>query len=56
MKLQNKDKVSVLQFAAANGKTENASVLLKLVNSSDKSSLFSSTDNDCKTAFYQNSR
>ena len=52
MKLQNKDKVSVLQFAAANGKTEIASVLLKLVNSSDKSSLFSSTDNDGKTAFY----
>ena len=52
MKLQNKDKVSALQFAAANGQAEIASILLKLVNSSDKSSLFSSTDNVGKTAFY----
>ena len=42
MKLQNKDGLSVLHVAAANGKTEIASVLLKSVNSSDKSSLISS--------------
>ena len=44
MKLQNKYKQSVLHFAAANGKTEIASVLSKLMNSSDKSSLISSSD------------
>ena len=52
MKLQNKDKLSVLHVAAANGKTEIASVLLKSVNSSDKSSLISSPDDEGMTAFY----
>ena len=36
MKLQNKDKLNVLHVAAANGKTKIASVLLKLLMSSDK--------------------
>ena len=44
MKLQNKDKFIVLHVAAANGKTEFASVLLKSVNSSDKNALISSPD------------
>ena len=52
MKLQNKDKLSVLQVAAANGKTEIASVLLKSANSSDKSSLISSLDDEGMTAFH----
>ena len=52
MKLQNKDKLSVLHFAAANGKTEIASYLLKLVNSSDKSSLISSPDDEGLTALH----
>ena len=52
MKLQNKDKLSVLHVAAANGKTEIASVLLKSVNSSDKSSLISSPDDEGMTAFH----
>ena len=52
MKLQNKDKLSVLHVAAANGKTEIASVLLKSVNSSDKSSLISSPDDEVMTAFH----
>ena len=52
MKLQNKDKLSVLHVAAANGKIEVASVLLKSVNSSDKSSLISSPDDEGTTAFH----
>ena len=52
MKLQNKDKLSVLNVAAANGKTEIASVLLKSVNSSDKNSLISSPDDEGMTAFH----
>ena len=52
MKLQNKDKLSVLHVAAANGKTEIALVLLKSVNSSDKSSLISSPDDEGLTAFH----
>ena len=52
MKLQNKDKLSVLHVAAANGNTEIASVLLKSVNSSDKSSLISSPDDEGMTAFH----
>ena len=52
MKLPNKDKLSVLHVAAANGKTEIASVLLKSVNSSDKSSLISSPDDEGMTAFH----
>ena len=52
MKLQNKDNLSVLHVAAANGKTEIASVLLKSVNSSDKSSLISSPDDKGMTAFH----
>ena len=48
MKLQNKDELSVLHVAAANGKTEIASVLLKSVNSSDKSSLISSMTKACQ--------
>ena len=39
MKITNKKKESVLIFAAENNNTEMASVLLKLLNSSDKSSL-----------------
>ena len=53
MKLPNKDKLSVLHVAAANGKTEIASVLLKSVNSSCKSSLISSPDDDGRTAFHR---
>ena len=52
MKLQNEDKLSVLHVAAANGKTEIASVLLKSVNSSDKNSLISSPDDEGMTAFH----
>ena len=52
MKIQNKDEESVLHVAAANGKTEIASVLSKLGNSSDKNSLISSPDNDVITAFH----
>ena len=52
MKLENKDKLSVLHVAAANGKTETASVLLKSVSSSDKSSLISSPDDKGMTAFH----
>ena len=52
MKLPNKDKLSVLHVAAANGKTEIASVLLKSVNSSDKISLISSPDDEGTTAFH----
>ena len=52
MKLQNKDKLSVLHVAAANGKTEIASVFLKSVNSSEKSSLISSPDDEGMTAFH----
>ena len=52
MKLQNKNKLSVLHVAAKNGKTEIASVLLKSVNSSDKSSLISSPDDEGLTAFH----
>ena len=52
MKLQNKDKLNVLHVAAANGKTKIASVLLKSVNSSDKSSLISSPDDEGMTAFH----
>ena len=52
MKLQNKNKLSVLHVAATNGKTEIALVLLKSVNSSDKSSLISSPDDEGLTAFH----
>ena len=52
MKLQNKDKLSVLHVAATNGKIEVASVLLKSVNSSDKSSLISSPDDEGTTVFH----
>ena len=38
-------------FAAANGKTEIASSLLKSLNSSDESSLISSPDNGGRTVF-----
>ena len=52
MNLQNTDKLSVLHVAAANCKTEIASVLLKLVNSLVKSSLISSPDDKGMTAFH----
>ena len=52
MKLQNKDKLSVLHVANANEKTEIASALLKLVNSSDRSSLISSPDDQGVTALH----
>ena len=50
--INNKDKLRVLHVAAANGKTEIASVLLKSMNSSDKSSLISSPDDEGMTAFH----
>ena len=53
MKLQNKDKLSVLHVAAPNGKTEIASVLLKSLNSSDKNSLISSPDNGGRKVFHK---
>ena len=52
MKLQNKDNLSVPHVAAANGKNEFASVLLKSVHSSDKSSLISSQYDEGMTAFH----
>ena len=52
MKTRNKSKRSVLHCAAENGNTEMGSVLLKSLNSSDKSSLISSRDNEGMTAFY----
>ena len=52
MRIQNKDKVSVVHVAAANGKTEFASVLKKSGNSLAKNSLISSPDNDVITAFH----
>ena len=53
IKTRNKNKKSALHYSAAIGNTEIASVLLlKSLNSSDKSSLISSPDNDGKTAFH----
>ena len=52
MKSRNKNKQSVLHCAAENGNAEMGSVLLKSLNSSDKSSLISSRDNEGMTAFY----
>ena len=52
MKTQNKLKESVLHCAAENGKIEIASVLLKSLISSDKSSLISSPENVGRTAFH----
>ena len=52
MKIQNKKQISVLNYAASNGDTENASVLLKLLNSPGKSSLILSPDIDGETAFH----
>ena len=52
MKTRNKKQISVLHYAASNGDTENASVLLKLLNSPDKSSLILSPDIDGETAFH----
>ena len=49
---QDKDNVSVLQVAAANGKTEIAFVLLKSVKSSEKSSLISSPDDEGRKVFH----
>ena len=51
MKTRSKKQISVLHYAASNGDTENASVLLKLLNSSDKNSLILSPDIDGETAF-----
>ena len=53
MKKQNKDKLSKLQVAAANGKTENASALFESLNSSDKSSLISSPDQGGRTVLHK---
>ena len=50
-KIQNKDNLSVLQVAAANSKTGIATVLLKSVKSSEKSSLISSPADEGRTAF-----
>ena len=52
IKIQNKDNVSVLQVAAANGKTEIASFLLKSVKSSEKRFLISSPDDEGRTVFH----
>ena len=52
IKIQIKDNVSALEVAAANGKTEIASVLLKSVKSSEKRSLISSSDDENRTAFH----
>ena len=52
IKIRNKLTVSVLHCAAKNGNIEIASVLLKSLNSSDKSSLISSPDNNGVTAFH----
>ena len=52
MKTRNKEKESVLHCAAKNGNIEIASVLLKLLNSSDKSSLISSRENYGWTVFH----
>ena len=52
MKIQDKDNVSVLQVAAANGKTEIAFVLLKPVKTSEKTSLISSPDDEGRTVFH----
>ena len=45
-------KETVRHCAAANGKSEISSALLKSLNSSDKSSLISSPDNDRMKAFH----
>ena len=55
MKKQNKDKLSKLHVAAANGKTEIASALFESLNSSDKSSLISSPDKGGRTALHKSS-
>ena len=52
MKTRSKKQISVLHYAASNGDTENASVLLKMLNSSDKNSLILSPDIDGETAFH----
>ena len=52
MKIENKNEQSVLHFAAENGKTEIASVLLTSLSSSEKSSLISSPDDGSWTAFH----
>ena len=52
MKRRNRNKHSALHFSAANGNIEVASVLLKLLNSSDKKSLISWPDNNGVTVFF----
>ena len=52
MKTRNKLKGSVLHCAAENGNIEIASVLLKLLNSSDKSFLISSPENLRRTTIH----
>ena len=52
VKTRNREKQSVLHYAALNGNFELASILIKSLNSSDKSSLISSPDNNGMTAFY----
>ena len=52
VKTRNREKKSALHYAALNGNFEIASILIKSLNSSDKSSLISSPDNDGMTAFY----
>ena len=51
VKTRNRNKHSALHFSAANGNIEIASVLLKLLNSSEKTSLISWPDNNGITAF-----
>ena len=53
MKTRNKTQKSVLHYAAISGNTEIASLLLKSMNSSDKSSLISSPDKNGNTAFHR---
>ena len=51
LKTQNINTGSLLDYAAANNNTENASVLLKALKSLDKLSTISSPDNDDMTNF-----
>ena len=52
-KTQNKNEKTVHHFAAANDKTEIASVLLKSLSLSDKIFFISFPDNDGRTAFHR---
>ena len=53
MKTRNKNRQSVLHFAAATGNTEIASVLLESLKSLDKSSLILAQNNGGRTVFHK---